>query len=92
MSKSVLVMNNIPNNCFEDCVLCQLNTDCSLTCFITKKDICDDVSNFYKRPDWCPLKPLPDKMTGVELDRSSEESKRKLRLLIAEITGGSNNE
>lgn len=49
MSKAVLVME-MPENCFK----CKLQD--WATCRVTKK--CHTGNN---RPDWCPLKPLPEK-------------------------------
>ena len=52
MSKSILVVNT-PNKCFEDCNLCQLDTDGEIICCFYRKRI-GDVLN-YEKPDWCPL-------------------------------------
>jgi hypothetical protein len=74
MSKSVLVMDT-PENC-SDCQFCyELDEGIEACCSISDDD--KDTSLMKKidceygycqgKPDWCPLKPLPDKMklTGV---------------------------
>lgn len=52
MSKSILVMNT-PENC-KSCIhistfrfFCRIN--------------CRDIKDVSTKPDWCPLKPLPEK-------------------------------
>ena len=72
MGKSVLIMNT-PKGCFA-CPFHMADFNFNL-CLATRNDsikIISKVSHegFKKlagRPDWCPLKPLPDKMklTGV---------------------------
>lgn len=58
MSKAILVLQNNPKKCAE----CQLR--CSyenhLFCFMTSKDLSND-EYYNKKPDWCPLKPIPKK-------------------------------
>lgn len=56
MSKSVLVINT-PKNCCS-CYLCGFTLN-SQYCRGKKKDIKDT----SVKPDWCPLKPLPEKNT-----------------------------
>lgn len=60
MSKSALVMKT-PESC-RSCYLCEFTLNLQY-CRGKKKDIKDTSI----RPDWCPLKSLPDKMklTGV---------------------------
>ncbi len=66
MSKSVLVLDTP-----ENCISCSISRDCSdiletcTFCPITGKCVLDKEAETI--PDWCPLKPLPDKMklTGV---------------------------
>nr|DAZ85160.1 MAG TPA: hypothetical protein [Caudoviricetes sp.] len=40
------------------------------------------------RPDWCPLKPLPEKMTGVALTDHWNSIKAGWNNCIDAITGG----
>ena len=69
MSKSVLVVNT-PENCL-DCQFCyELDEGVEACCSISDDD--KDTSLMKKidceygycqgKPDWCPLKPLPEKM------------------------------
>lgn len=68
MSKSVLVMET-SDKCL-DCNLCVLDMDGSLSCYYNKREICSDVEENNNRPDWCPLRPLPEKrdtkITGAD--------------------------
>lgn len=52
MSKAVLVMD-MPKDCYE----CKLQD--WLTCRIAKK-----CNTSHSRPDWCPLRELPEKITS----------------------------
>lgn len=66
MSKSVLVLDTP-----ENCISCSISRDCSdiletcTFCPITGKCVLDKEAETI--PDWCPLKPLPEKMkvTGI---------------------------
>ena len=58
MKKAVLLMD-VPEKCF-DCNLCVLDMDGSISCYYNKKEICSYVGENNSRPDWCPLKPLPE--------------------------------
>lgn len=66
MSKSVLVLGTP-----ENCISCSISRDCSdiletcTFCPITGKCVLDKEAETI--PDWCPLKPLPEKMTGIVL-------------------------
>lgn len=64
MRKSVLVMKT-PEKCL-DCNLCVLDTDGSISCYYNKKEICSNVWENNSRPEWCPLKPLPDRKEITE--------------------------
>lgn len=57
MSKSVLVIDT-PENCYS-CYLCEFTLNLHY-CRGKKKDIKDTST----KPDWCPLKPLPEKNTA----------------------------
>lgn len=60
MSKSVLVIDTP-----ENCISCSISRDCSniletcTFCPITGKCVLDKEAETI--PDWCPLKPLPEK-------------------------------
>ena len=62
MDKAVLVMNT-PKKCL-DCNLCVLNMDASLSCYYYKREICSNVEENNSRPEWCLLKPLPEKRSS----------------------------
>lgn len=74
MSKSVLVIDT-PENCL-DCQFCyELDEGVEACCSISDDD--EDASIMKKidyehgycqgKPDWCPLKPLPEKMKATGL-------------------------
>lgn len=56
MSKSILVMDT-PKTC-ENCYMLSHNY-CNFQCLITGELI----EKSTNRPNWCPLKPLPEKST-----------------------------
>lgn len=56
MGKVILIMDN-PKNCIK-CPLGELNPDCEF-CYGAGKDL--DIMLANKKPDWCPLRELPDK-------------------------------
>ena len=87
MSKSVLLMD-VQDKCL-DCNLCVLDMDGSLSCYYNKKEICSDVGENNNRPDWCPLKPLPEKST-IENDMTDYQCGLVdgRSQCIDEITGG----
>ena len=58
MRKSVLVMKT-PEKCL-DCNLCVLDMDGSISCYYNKREICSNVGENNSRPNWCPLKSLPE--------------------------------
>lgn len=69
MSKSVLVMDTPDNGCM-DCKVC-VNTLTKTFCRITGKR----VSGNHERggfPEWCPLKPMPEKVEYKTLMSLSE--------------------
>ena len=58
MKKAVLLMN-VTENCL-DCNLCVLDMDGSISCYYNKREICSNVGENNSRPEWCPLKSLPE--------------------------------
>ena len=64
MKKAVLLMN-VPEKCL-DCNLCVLDTDGSISCYYNKREICSNVGENNSRPNWCPLRPLPDRKEITE--------------------------
>ena len=64
MKKAVLLMD-VPETCL-DCNLCVLDTDGSISCYYNKREICSNVGENNSRPNWCPLRPLPDRKEITE--------------------------
>lgn len=80
MSKSVLVIDTP-----KYCALCALRSGVHHPfCRVNNRDITD----LSIRPDWCPLKPLPEKMTGVASTDHWNSIKVGWNGCIDEITGG----
>lgn len=87
MSKSVLVMET-PERCI-DCEIGQNYSNIIETCVycpIAGKSALDGEAESI--PDWCPLKPLPEKMTGVASTDHWNSIKAGWNGCIDEITGG----
>lgn len=62
MDKAILVID-MPKYCFE-CPVCEVwevIPSCEECCCAMEQK---DITNRYNKPDWCPLKPLPEKMKG----------------------------
>lgn len=79
MSKSVLVIDTP-----KYCALCVLRSGVLHPfCRVNNRDITD----LSIRPDWCPLKPLPEKMTGVAQTDRWNSIKEGWNECIDEITG-----
>lgn len=81
MSKSVLLIET-PESC-RSCYLCGFTLNLHY-CRGKKKDIKDT----SVKPDWCPLKPLPEKMTGVAQTDHWNSIKAGWNACIDEITEG----
>lgn len=82
MSKSVLVIDTP-----KYCALCVLRSGVLHPfCRVNNRDITD----LSIRPDWCPLKPLPEKMTIPRGARNTDdlEYAAGYNTCINEITGG----
>ena len=91
MKKAVLLMN-VPEKCL-DCNLCVLDMDGSISCYYNKREICSNVGENNSRPNWCPLKSLPEEdhedHYPNELDYGYADGWNDC---LREIMGGSNNE
>jgi hypothetical protein len=71
MSKSIVVVNT-PKTCV-DCIFCQefgIGSRKYACCYVTNGDSENDMKLIdciygycQSKPDWCPLKPLPEKST-----------------------------
>ena len=81
MSKSLLLIDT-PENC----------RSCYLRGFTLNLQYCrgklKDIKDTSVKPDWCPLKPLPEKMTGVASTDHWNSIKAGWNGCIDEITGG----
>lgn len=80
MSKSVLVIDTP-----EKCDSCDL---CCITFYPFCKVNARDIIDLNIVPDWCPLKPLPEKMTGVAQTDHWNSIKAGWNNCIDAITGG----
>ena len=102
MSKSVLVIDT-PETCI-DCIFCQEYRTKSREyayCYVTNGDSENDMKLIdciygycQSKPDWCPLKPLPEKMTIPRGARNTDdlEYAAGYNTCINEITGGNVND
>ena len=80
MSKSVLVIDTP-----KYCALCVLRSGVHHPfCRVNNRDITD----LSIRPDWCPLKPLPEKITRVAVTDHWNSIKAGWNNCIDAITGG----
>lgn len=71
MPKAVLIMD-MPESCFG-CNFLYCNADASIdSCQAMEVSRIVD-SETYERPDWCPLRELPEKKTGNSYMNSKEK-------------------
>ena len=80
MSKSVLVIDTP-----EKCDSCDL---CCITFYPFCKVNARDIIDLNIVPDWCPLKPLPEKITRVAVTDHWNSIKAGWNACIDEIAGG----
>lgn len=73
MKKTVLLMD-VPEKCL-DCNLCVLDTDGSISCYYNKREICSSVEENNSRPEWCPLKSLPEQKEYIVPIDNTESQK-----------------
>ena len=94
MDKSVFVMDT-PEKCVG-CPFCgheyagegmSKNPVASYCCLNAHK-----IKNIEGKPGWYPLRPLPEKMTGIAPTDHSNSIKAGWNACIDEITGGNDNE
>ena len=91
MRKSVLVMKT-PEKCL-DCNLCVLDMDGSISCYYNKREICSNVGENNSRPEWCPLRELPEEDHENHYPGELEDGYTDgWNDCLREIMGGSNNE
>lgn len=99
MSKSVLVIDT-PENCV-DCIFCQeygIGSKKIAYCYVTNGDsendmkIIDCIYGYCQsKPDWCPLKPLPERKEYIVPIDNVESQKDIIAVgwnaCLREITG-----
>ena len=100
MSKSIVVVNT-PKTCV-DCIFCQeygIGSKKYSYCYVTNGDSENDIKPIdciygyrQSKPDWCPLKPLPEKMTGVASKDHWKSIKEGQNGCINKITGGNSDD
>ena len=83
-SKAVLVINEMPKSC------CYCQFYCSD--FIDRRDYCSldehKEIDYHGRPDWCPLRLLPRKLTEADISWGEQRGYRGgWNNCLAEITG-----
>ena len=86
MSKSVLVIDT-PGSCMGcNFFICDGDTNMD-SCMARETARSVDLEK-YDKPDWCPLKPLPEKITGVASTDHWKSIKEGWNGCINKITGG----
>lgn len=89
MKKAVLLMD-VSEKCL-DCNLCVLDTDGSISCYYNKREICSNVEENNSRPEWCPLKSLPERKEYIVPIDNVESQKDIIAVgwnaCLREITG-----
>lgn len=90
MGKAILVIET-PDKCL-DCDLRVLDMDGSISCYYNKREICNNVGENNSRPNWCPLKSLPERKEYIVPIDNVESQKDIIAVgwnaYINEITGG----
>ncbi len=66
MAKAVLVMDN-PESCFE-CNFLYCDGDTNLDSCQAREEARPVDSETYKKPDWCPLRKLPEKKEELSVE------------------------
>ena len=92
MSKSVLVMDTPEKGCIS-CPIGQNDSNCRITriyCPIAEETAFNEEAETI--PDWCPLKPLPEKITGVASTDHWKSIKEGWNGCINKITGGNSDD
>lgn len=89
MGKAILVIET-PDKCL-DCDLRVLDMDGSISCYYNKREICSNVGENNSRPNWCPLKSLPERKEYI-IPIDNVESQKDIiavgwNACLKEITG-----
>lgn len=88
MSKSVLVIDTPEKGCIS-CLIGKNDSNCRITriyCPIAEETAFNEEAE--SRPHWCPLKPLPEKITRVAVTDHWNSIKAGWNNCIDAITGG----
>lgn len=89
MGKAILVIET-PDKCL-DCDLRVLDMDGSISCYYNKREICNNVGENNSRPNWCPLKSLPERKEYIVPIDNVESQKDIIAVgwndCLREITG-----
>ena len=86
MSKSVLVIDT-PGSCMG-CNFFIFDGDTNMDSCMARETARSVDLEKYDKPDWCPLKPLPEKITGVSSTDHWKSIKEGWNGCINKITGG----
>ena len=90
MSKSVLIIDT-PGSCMGcNFFICDGDTNMD-SCMARETARSVDLEK-YDKPDWCPLKPLPEKITGVASTDHWKSIKEGWNGCINKITGGNSDD
>ena len=84
MSKGIIVLNNIPENCVS-CRLSILSAYGGKFCKVVKE------YTYTDKPDWCPIKPVPDRACHEEYWDNGRYDKGWNECLEAILKGGKDN-
>lgn len=86
MNRKVMLIMDEPLDC-TDCPLTDLSSMTGDKLCLASNKRWIETQNEYKKPDWCPLKPLPDDVTKEE---TGAYVKGFLDALISEVDDESN--
>ena len=87
MSKAVLIMD-MPSRCIE-CPCCRIGAFYDVCSVLQETTPCADNG----KPDWCPLRPMPEKMDEMKAAVNSKYSYSVgYNACIDELTAGSSQE
>jgi hypothetical protein len=88
MSKAILVID-MPNCCNECSLMCkdEYSYYCPVKCEENKTDLYDNYIMFHRKPDWCPLKPAPQKQSMWCNDDAEDVWIRGYNNCVREIMG-----
>ena len=74
MAKWIIVLDEIPKRCSE-CPCCQYEGQYDRSCGENGEDI--DVDWYSQKPDWCPIKKIPERLEELKQPHSINDYQRK---------------